>query len=53
MLDGSSGKLYSEAHRLAGKHANGILLSGGSNHDGSVPTYLQKDNILKMKKVLT
>jgi len=51
MLDGSSGKLYSEARRLAGKHANGILLSGGSNHDGSVPTYLQKDNILKMKKV--
>jgi uncharacterized radical SAM superfamily protein len=50
MLDGSSGKLYSEARFLARKNANGILLSGGSTHDGSVPTYLQKDNILKIKK---
>jgi len=50
MLDGSSGKLYSEALRLARKNANGILLSGGSTYDGSVPTYLQKDNILKIKK---
>lgn len=50
MLDGSSGKLYSEALRLARKNANGILLSGGSTYEGSVPTYLQKDNILKIKK---
>lgn len=50
MLDGSSGKLYSEALRLARKNANGILLSGGSTYDGGVPTYLQKDNILKIKK---
>ncbi len=50
MLDGSSGRLYPEALFLARKGARGILLSGGSAADGSVPTYLQEDNILKIKK---
>ncbi|NJD51522.1 MAG: radical SAM protein [Candidatus Methanoperedens sp.] len=48
MLDGSNGKLRSYAYRLAG--ANGILLSGGSLPDGSVPTYLQADEIAQIKK---
>ncbi|HEX7627944.1 MAG TPA: hypothetical protein VF354_03375 [Candidatus Methanoperedens sp.] len=48
MLDGSNGKLRSCAHQLAG--ANGILLSGGSLPDGSVPTYLQADEIAQIKK---
>ena len=48
MLDGSNGKLRSCTHRLAG--ANGILLSGGSLPDGSVPTYLQADEIAQIKK---
>ena len=48
MLDGSNGKLRSCANRLAG--ANGILLSGGSLPDGSVPTYLQADEIARIKK---
>jgi hypothetical protein len=50
MLDGSSGRLYHEALFLARKGARGILLSGGSAADGSVPTYLQEENILKIKK---
>jgi uncharacterized radical SAM superfamily protein len=50
MLDGSSGRLYPEALFLAKKGAHGILLSGGSASDGSVPTYLQEENILKIKK---
>jgi uncharacterized radical SAM superfamily protein len=50
MLDGSSGRLYPEALFLAGKGACGILLSGGSAADGSVPTYLQEENILRIKK---
>jgi len=50
MLDGSSGRLYPEALFLARTGANGILLSGGSAPDGSVPTYLQEENILKIKK---
>jgi uncharacterized radical SAM superfamily protein len=49
MLDGSSGKLYSHAVHLAGKGAKGILLSGGSTVDGSVPTYDQVDVIQKIK----
>ncbi len=48
MLDGSNGKLQSCTQRLAG--ANGILLSGGSLPDGSVPTYLQADEIAQIKK---
>jgi uncharacterized radical SAM superfamily protein len=50
MLDGSSGRLYPEALFLARTGARGILLSGGSAADGSVPTYLHEENILKIKK---
>jgi len=50
MLDGSSGRLYPEALFLARAQAQGILLSGGSAADGSVPTYIQEENILKIKK---
>ena len=52
MLDGSSGKLYSHAHHLANIGAKGILLSGGSAPDGSVPTYEQADVIRKLKSDL-
>ncbi|MCX9083827.1 MAG: hypothetical protein OIN87_03390 [Candidatus Methanoperedens sp.] len=50
MLDGSPDRLYTEALFLKKKGANGILLSGGSSRDGSVPTYIQEENILKIKK---
>jgi len=50
MLDGSDGRLYSQAYQLAEKGANGILLSGGSDVDGSVPTYRFADTIKKIKK---
>jgi uncharacterized radical SAM superfamily protein len=50
MLDGSSGRLYHEALFLARSGERGILLSGGSAADGSVPTYLQEETILKIKK---
>ncbi len=50
MLDGSPGKLYSHAAHLADSGAKGILLSGGSAPDGSVPTYEQADIIQKLKK---
>lgn len=50
MIDGRGERLYSEAIRLTNNNANGILLSGGSILDGSVPTYLQTDSILKIKK---
>lgn len=50
MLDGSSGRLYPEALFLARSGARGILLSGGSAADGSVPTYFHEENILKIKK---
>ncbi len=50
MLDGSPGKLYLQATHLANKGASGILLSGGSTPDGSVPTYEQADVIRKLKK---
>jgi lipoyl synthase len=49
MKDGSPGKLYSHAIHLASVGANGILLSGGSAPDGSVPTYDQADIIKKIK----
>ncbi|MFZ3060737.1 MAG: radical SAM protein [Candidatus Methanoperedens sp.] len=49
MLDGSEGKLDAEAEKLADKGAQGILLSGGSAADGSVPTYEQSDVIQKIK----
>lgn len=50
MIDGSEGKLFFEASRLAGDGAKGILLSGGSAADGSVPTYIHSDEIIKAKK---
>jgi uncharacterized radical SAM superfamily protein len=50
MLDGSSGKLYSQAAHLANIDSKGILLSGGSAPDGSVPTYEQTDVIQKIKR---
>ncbi len=49
MLDGSCGKLYFQAAYLANKGEKGILLSGGSSSDGSVPTYEQADIIHKIK----
>jgi len=52
MLDGSPGKLYSQAANLANTGAKGILLSGGSSPDGSVPTYEQADVIQKIKRDL-
>jgi uncharacterized radical SAM superfamily protein len=50
MLDGSDGKLRFEASKLADKGVKGILLSGGSAADGSVPTYEQADVIQKLKR---
>jgi uncharacterized radical SAM superfamily protein len=50
MLDGSSDRLYPEALFLAKAGAHGILLSGGSAADGSVPTYRKEEDILKIKK---
>lgn len=50
MLDGSDGKLYSQADHLADKGAKGILLSGGSAPDGSVPTYVQASDIRRIKQ---
>ncbi len=50
MLDGSDGKLHFEASKLADRGAKGILLSGGSAADGSVPTYEQADIIQKIKR---
>lgn len=50
MLDGSDSKLRFEVLRLADKGAKGILLSGGSAADGSVPTYEQADVIQKLKR---
>jgi len=49
MLDGSPGKLISQAAHLAKIGEKGILLSGGSAPDGSVPTYEQADIIQKIK----
>jgi len=50
MLDGSSGKLYPQACHLAENGAKGILLSGGSAADGSVPIYTKSDEIRKLKR---
>lgn len=49
MLDGSGGRLYAEAVRLSNNGAKGILLSGGSAADGSVPTYIHAGDILKIR----
>lgn len=50
MIDGSAGKLYSRACHLAEKRAQGILLSGGSDADGSVPICTKADEIRKLKR---
>lgn len=50
MLDGSSGKLYSQASIMKKKDARGILLSGGSAADGSVPTYEFSGEIQRVAK---
>ncbi|NJD76748.1 MAG: radical SAM protein [Candidatus Methanoperedens sp.] len=50
MLDGSLGNLYPLACNLAAKGSKGILLSGGSVPDGSVPTYRFSEIIQKIKK---
>jgi uncharacterized radical SAM superfamily protein len=52
MLDGSPGKLYSLANHQATIGKKGILLSGGSTPNGSVPTYEQADVIQKIKSNL-
>lgn len=49
MLDGSDGKLYSQVRFLKEKGAHGVLLSGGSAADGSVPTYALAADILRLK----
>ncbi len=53
MLDGSEGKLYTQVRFLKEKGAEGILLSGGSTENGSVPTYLNADEILKIKQEMS
>lgn len=50
MLDGSGGRLYSQACRLAGSGSKGILLSGGSAADGCVPINLHAEAIQKIRK---
>lgn len=50
MLDGSEGKLYSQACMLKEKGEKGILLSGGSTGEGSVPTYEQAAVIKKIRQ---
>ncbi|MCX9009844.1 MAG: hypothetical protein OIN66_01865 [Candidatus Methanoperedens sp.] len=50
MLDGSEGRLYSHACHLADKGAKGLLLSGGSAPDGSVPTYRFAESIKNIKR---
>ncbi len=50
MLDGSNDALYSRASELAVRGAKGILLSGGSASDGSVPAYRFAEVIKKIRK---
>ncbi|MDW7775981.1 MAG: radical SAM protein [Methanosarcinales archaeon] len=49
MADAASNDLQHIAGDLARRGENGILLSGGSMHDGSVPTYEQGDAIRSLK----
>ncbi|MCK4937704.1 MAG: radical SAM protein [Methanosarcinales archaeon] len=51
MVDAASGDLQHIAGDLARRGENGILLSGGSRHDGSVPTYEHVDAIKSLKSV--
>lgn len=49
MLDGSGGKLRAAVVDLAKRGRSGVLLSGGSKLDGSVPTYEFSDEIRQIK----
>jgi len=49
MIDGSCGRLSTVAESLARDGRKGILLSGGSRLDGSVPTYEFSDEIRQIK----
>ena len=49
MIDGSCGRLSNVAESLAREGGQGILLSGGSRLDGSVPTYELSDEIRQIK----
>jgi hypothetical protein len=49
MLDGSGGKLRAAVVDLAKRGRSGVLLSGGSKLDGSVPTYELSDEIRQIK----
>jgi len=49
MLDGSGGKLRAAVVNLAKRGRSGVLLSGGSKLDGSVPTYELSDEIRQIK----
>ena len=49
MLDGSGGKLGAAVLNLAKRGRSGVLLSGGSKLDGSVPTYEHSDKIRQIK----
>jgi hypothetical protein len=49
MLDGSGGKLRAAVVDLAKRGQRGVLLSGGSKLDGSVPTYELSDEIRQIK----
>lgn len=50
MLDGSDGKLRAAVVNLAERGRSGVLLSGGSKLDGSVPTYELSDEIRQVKE---
>ena len=49
MIDGSCGRLHAAAESLARQGRKGILISGGSRLDGSVPTYELSDEIRQIK----
>jgi len=49
MRNGSGGKLRAAVVNLANRGRSGVLLSGGSKLDGSVPTYELSDEIRQIK----
>ena len=50
MVDASSNSLENIAADFSGRGEKGMLLSGGSRQDGSVPTYEQADMIRSIKE---
>ena len=50
MRNGSGGKLRAAVVNLAKRGRSGVLLSGGSKLDGSVPTYELSDEIRQIKE---